>query len=122
MMHVKRLAACVTMGKNLELQLNKQKWIPNVVLQLVLGVMQSHRSSLPVQVMSTACVFNLTTQDLAEAMPLSLLGAAVAQLLYAMKTFPNQQQVLSPDAALLFLVAPILPPSGSFYPLTPCAS
>lgn len=55
--------------------------------------MQSHRSSLHVQVIATACVFSLTTQDLAEAMPVGLLAAAVAQLLHAMKTFPNHQQV-----------------------------
>uniref|UniRef100_A0A674NGH5 Zyg-11 family member, cell cycle regulator, like n=1 Tax=Takifugu rubripes TaxID=31033 RepID=A0A674NGH5_TAKRU len=63
------------------------------ILKLVLAAMQSHRSSLHVHVIATACVFSLTTQDLAEAMPLSLLGAAVAQLLHAMKTFPNHQQV-----------------------------
>ncbi|CAF97606.1 unnamed protein product [Tetraodon nigroviridis] len=62
-------------------------------LKLVLEVMQSHRSSLHVQVISTACVFKLTTQDLAEATPLRLLAAAVAQLLCAMQTFPNQQQL-----------------------------
>lgn len=55
--------------------------------------MQSHRSSLHVHVIATACVFSLTTQDLAQAMPVGLLGATVAQLLHAMKTFPNHQQV-----------------------------
>lgn len=81
--------------------------------------MRSHRSSLHVQVISTACVFKLTTQDLAEAMPLSLLGTAVAQLLYAMKTFPNHQQV---SHRRCFCLAPILPPSGSFRTLNPRAS
>ncbi|KAA8587399.1 hypothetical protein FQN60_016261 [Etheostoma spectabile] len=55
--------------------------------------MQSHTTSLHVHLVATACVFNLTTQDLAEAMPLSLLSSTVTQLLYAMKTFPSHQQV-----------------------------
>uniref|UniRef100_A0A8C4GTI9 Protein zer-1 homolog-like C-terminal domain-containing protein n=1 Tax=Dicentrarchus labrax TaxID=13489 RepID=A0A8C4GTI9_DICLA len=60
---------------------------------LVLSGMQSHPSSLHVHLVATACVFNLTTQDLAEAMPVSLLSSTVTQLLNAMKTFPNHQQV-----------------------------
>ncbi|XP_073348260.1 protein zyg-11 homolog isoform X2 [Pagrus major] len=63
------------------------------MLQLVLSGMQSHPTSLHVHLVATACVFNLTTQDLAEAMPVSLLSSTVTQLLYAMKTFPNHQQV-----------------------------
>lgn len=55
--------------------------------------MQSHPTSLHVHLVATACVFNLTTQDLAEAMPVSLLSATVTQLLYTMKMFPNHQQV-----------------------------
>lgn len=79
--------------------------------------MQSHRSSLHVHVIATACVFSLTTQDLAEAMPVGLLGAAVARLLHAMKTFPNHQQVSHRWCFCLFgasLLAPIPPPSGRF--------
>ncbi|XP_030259314.1 protein zyg-11 homolog isoform X4 [Sparus aurata] len=63
------------------------------MLKLVLGGMQSHPTSLHVHLVATACVFNLTTRDLAEAMPISLLSSTVNQLLYAMKTFPNHQQV-----------------------------
>lgn len=55
--------------------------------------MQSHPASLHVHLVATACVFNLTTQDLAEVMPVSLLSSAVTRLLYAMKTFPNHPQV-----------------------------
>lgn len=55
--------------------------------------MQSHPTSLHVHLVATACVFNLTTQDLAEAMPVSLLSSTVTQLLHSMKTFPNHQQV-----------------------------
>ncbi|CAN9503102.1 unnamed protein product [Ophioblennius macclurei] len=63
------------------------------MLKLVVSGMQSHPTSLHVHLVATACVFNLTTQDLAEAMPVSLLSSTVTQLLYAMKTFPNHQQV-----------------------------
>ncbi|RVE61496.1 hypothetical protein OJAV_G00171390 [Oryzias javanicus] len=62
-------------------------------LKLVLGAMKSHPSSLQVHLVATACVFNLTTQDLAEAMPVTLIRSAIAHLLHAMKTFPNHQQV-----------------------------
>ncbi|KAG8013959.1 Protein zyg-11-like protein, partial [Nibea albiflora] len=61
--------------------------------QLVLSGMQSHPTSLHVHLVATACVFNLTTQDLAEGMPVSLLSSTVTQLLHTMKTFPNHQQV-----------------------------
>ncbi|TKS80178.1 Protein zyg-11 -like protein [Collichthys lucidus] len=63
------------------------------MLKLVLSGMQSHPTSLHVHLVATACVFNLTTQDLAEAMPVSLLSSTVTQLLHTMKTFPNHQQV-----------------------------
>ncbi|XP_034558691.1 protein zyg-11 homolog [Notolabrus celidotus] len=63
------------------------------MLKLVLSGMQNHPTSLHVHLVATACVFNLTTQDLAEAMPVSLLSCTVTQLLHAMKTFPNHQQV-----------------------------
>lgn len=55
--------------------------------------MQSHPTSPHVHLVATACVFNLTTQDLAEALPVALLSATVAQLLCAMKTFPDHPQV-----------------------------
>ncbi|XP_072219709.1 protein zyg-11 homolog [Leuresthes tenuis] len=63
------------------------------MLKLVVSVMQSHPTSLHVHLVATACVFNLTTQDLAEAMPVSLISSTVTQLLHAMRTFPNNQQV-----------------------------
>lgn len=63
------------------------------VLQLVLSAMQSHPASPHVHLVATACVFNLTTQDLAEALPLGLLCSTVTQLLCAMKTFPKHPQV-----------------------------
>lgn len=63
------------------------------VLKLVLSGMQSHPYSLPVQLLATGCVFNLTSQNLAETMPVSLLTSSVTQLLLAMKTFPSHPQV-----------------------------
>ncbi|KAM9719608.1 protein zyg-11 homolog isoform 2-T2 [Menidia menidia] len=62
-------------------------------LKLVVSAMQSHPTSLHVHLVATACVFNLTTQDLAEAMPVGLISSTVSQLLHAMRTFPNNQQV-----------------------------
>uniref|UniRef100_A0A672IS31 Protein zyg-11 homolog n=1 Tax=Salarias fasciatus TaxID=181472 RepID=A0A672IS31_SALFA len=63
------------------------------MLKLVVSGMRSHATSLHVHLVATACVFNLTTQDLAEAMPVRLLSSTVTQLLHAMKTFPRHQQV-----------------------------
>ncbi|XP_053185366.1 protein zyg-11 homolog isoform X3 [Scomber japonicus] len=63
------------------------------MLKLVLSAMQSHPASPHVHLVATACVFNLTTQDMAEAMPVRLLSSTVTQLLNAMKTFPKHQQV-----------------------------
>lgn len=57
--------------------------------------MQKHPTSLHIHLVATACVFNLTTQDLAQAMPISLLSSTVTQLLNTMKNFPNHQQVRS---------------------------
>ncbi|KAM4557726.1 protein zyg-11 homolog [Fundulus diaphanus] len=62
-------------------------------LKLVVEAMLSHPESPHVHLVATACVFNLTTQDLAEAMPVSLMSRTVTQLLHAMRTFPNHQQV-----------------------------
>ncbi|XP_062260767.1 protein zyg-11 homolog [Platichthys flesus] len=63
------------------------------MLKLVLSVMRSHPTSLHVHLVATACAFNLTTQDLAEAMPVGLLTSAITQLLNAMKSFPSHHQV-----------------------------
>ncbi|XP_047223220.1 protein zyg-11 homolog isoform X2 [Girardinichthys multiradiatus] len=62
-------------------------------LKLVVEAMQNHPGSSHVHLVATACVFNLTTQDLAEAMPIRLMSSTVSQLLHAMETFPNHQQV-----------------------------
>uniref|UniRef100_A0AAQ5Y573 Protein zer-1 homolog-like C-terminal domain-containing protein n=1 Tax=Amphiprion ocellaris TaxID=80972 RepID=A0AAQ5Y573_AMPOC len=71
------------------------------MLKLVVSAMQSHPTSLHVHLVATACVFNLTTQDLAEAMSVSLLSSTIAQLLYAMKTFPNHHQLSTEETAQL---------------------
>lgn len=62
-------------------------------LQLVSMGMKNHEQSLHVQLVATACVFNLTTQDKTLGMPLELLRITVHQLLTAMRNFPNHEQV-----------------------------
>ncbi|XP_068558043.1 protein zyg-11 homolog isoform X3 [Cebidichthys violaceus] len=71
------------------------------MLELVLSRMQSHPTSLHVHLVASACAFNLTTQDLAVAMPVSLISSTVTRLLYAMKTYPNHQQLSTEETALL---------------------
>nr|XP_057924821.1 protein zyg-11 homolog [Doryrhamphus excisus] len=63
------------------------------MLELVLSSMQSHPASLHVHLVATACVFNLTTQDQAEAMSVGLLRSIITQLLHSMKTFPDHTQI-----------------------------
>ncbi|XP_016372178.1 protein zyg-11 homolog [Sinocyclocheilus rhinocerous] len=63
------------------------------ILKLVLAGMRHHTDSLHVQLVASACVFNLTVQELVLGMPLRLLGNVVQQLLAAMKNFPNHEQL-----------------------------
>ncbi|XP_043109599.1 protein zyg-11 homolog isoform X2 [Puntigrus tetrazona] len=63
------------------------------ILKLVLAGMRHHTDSLHVQLVASACVFNLTVQELVLGMPLRLLGNVVQQLLTAMKNFPNHEQL-----------------------------
>ncbi|XP_065133113.1 protein zyg-11 homolog [Paramisgurnus dabryanus] len=65
---------------------------PNI-LKLVSEAIRHHLDSLHVQLVATACVFNLTTLELALEMPLRLLGTVVKQLLITMKNFPNHEQL-----------------------------
>lgn len=62
-------------------------------LQLVALGMKNHPATLNVQLAASACVFNLTKQELAFGIPVRLLGNVTQLLLEAMKTFPNHQQV-----------------------------
>lgn len=61
--------------------------------QLVVIGMRNHPLNLPVQLAASACVFNLTKQDLAAGMPVRLLADVTHLLLKAMEHFPNHQQV-----------------------------
>ncbi|XP_056599081.1 protein zyg-11 homolog isoform X3 [Triplophysa dalaica] len=63
------------------------------ILKLVSDGMQHHTDSLHVQLVATACVFNLTTLELVQGMPLHLLETVVQQLLTAVKNFPNYEQL-----------------------------
>uniref|UniRef100_A0A8D0CVR9 Zyg-11 family member, cell cycle regulator n=1 Tax=Sander lucioperca TaxID=283035 RepID=A0A8D0CVR9_SANLU len=65
---------------------------PDILKLVVLG-MKNHPATLNVQLAASACVFNLTKQDLAAGMPVRLLSIVTQLLLEAMRTFPNHQQV-----------------------------
>ncbi|XP_030626999.1 protein zyg-11 homolog [Chanos chanos] len=65
---------------------------PDILKLVVLG-MKNHPTTLNVQLAASACVFNLTKQELAFGMPVRLLGNVTQLLLEAMKTFPNHQQL-----------------------------
>uniref|UniRef100_A0A669BFF8 Zyg-11 family member, cell cycle regulator n=1 Tax=Oreochromis niloticus TaxID=8128 RepID=A0A669BFF8_ORENI len=65
---------------------------PDILKLVVLG-MKNHPSTLNVQLAASACVFNLTKQDLAAGMPVRLLSTVTQLLLEAMRTFPNHQQL-----------------------------
>ncbi|KAG7263352.1 hypothetical protein CRUP_027934 [Coryphaenoides rupestris] len=65
---------------------------PDILKLVVLG-MRNHPSTLNVQLAASACVFNLTKQDLATDMPVPLLAVVTHLLLEAMRTFPNHQQL-----------------------------
>ncbi|KAG9471689.1 hypothetical protein GDO78_013670 [Eleutherodactylus coqui] len=73
------------------------------MLKLVVIGMRNHPTNLPVQLAASACVFNLTKQDLAAGMPVKLLADVTHLLLEAMKNFPNHQQHMPP----FFLLWPV---------------
>ena len=78
-----------------------------LAFQLVVIGMRNHPLNLPVQLAASACVFNLTKQDLAAGMPVRLLANVTHLLLKAMEHFPNHQQVI--DEISLFSVGfPVL--------------
>lgn len=65
---------------------------PDILKLVVLG-MKNHPATLNVQLAASACVFNLTKQDLAAGMPVRLLSTVTQLLLEAMRTFSNHQQL-----------------------------
>lgn len=69
-----------------------EKARPDILKLVALG-MKNHPTILNVQLAASACVFNLTKQELAFGMPVRLLGHVTQLLLEAMKTFPNHQQL-----------------------------
>lgn len=73
--------------------------------QLVVIGMRNHPLNLPVQLAASACVFNLTKQDLAAGMPVRLLADVTHLLLKAMEHFPNHQQV---TGSIIFCQIPCL--------------
>nr|XP_034959130.1 protein zyg-11 homolog B-like [Zootoca vivipara] len=69
-----------------------EKTKPEILKLVVIG-MRNHPLNLPVQLAGSACVFNLTKQDLAAGMPVRLLADVTHLLLKAMEHFPNHQQL-----------------------------
>uniref|UniRef100_A0A803T764 Zyg-11 family member B, cell cycle regulator n=1 Tax=Anolis carolinensis TaxID=28377 RepID=A0A803T764_ANOCA len=69
-----------------------EKTKPEILKLVVIG-MRNHPLNLPVQLAASACVFNLTKQDLATGMPVRLLADVTHLLLKAMEHFPNHQQL-----------------------------
>uniref|UniRef100_A0A8C8DLJ7 Zyg-11 family member, cell cycle regulator n=1 Tax=Oryzias sinensis TaxID=183150 RepID=A0A8C8DLJ7_9TELE len=65
---------------------------PDILKLVVLG-MKNHPGTLNVQLAASACVFNLTKQELAAGLPVRLLSTVTQLLLEAMRTFPNHQQL-----------------------------
>ena len=87
-------ACCFSLyGASLTLQPQRLTAVRTSALQLVLEAMRSQPSSLRVQLVASACVFSLSTRDLAQALPPPLLAAAAHQLLLAMQSFPGHAQV-----------------------------
>lgn len=76
-----------------------------LAFQLVVIGMRNHPLNLPVQLAASACVFNLTKQDLAAGMPVRLLADVTHLLLKAMEHFPNHQQVT--DVSLFSVRFPV---------------
>ncbi|XP_040612937.1 protein zyg-11 homolog A isoform X2 [Mesocricetus auratus] len=62
-------------------------------LKLVAIGMRSHPLDLPVQFTASACVLNLTRENLAKGMPVRLLSEVICLLFKAMKNFPYYQQL-----------------------------
>ncbi|RXM99263.1 Protein zyg-11-like B [Acipenser ruthenus] len=87
--------------------------VPPDILKLVVTGMKTHPLNLHVQLAASACVFNLTKQDLAVGMPVRLLGQVTHLLLEAMKNFPNHQQVPTPLQGSPHSQSP-LSPAGTY--------
>uniref|UniRef100_A0A8C4QNF0 Zyg-11 family member, cell cycle regulator n=1 Tax=Eptatretus burgeri TaxID=7764 RepID=A0A8C4QNF0_EPTBU len=62
-------------------------------LRLVALGMAAHPQNLAVQIAASACVFNLSKQEMAAGMPIRLLTRIVSLTLTAMRQFPNHQQL-----------------------------
>uniref|UniRef100_UPI00358DF7B0 protein zyg-11 homolog B-like n=1 Tax=Myxine glutinosa TaxID=7769 RepID=UPI00358DF7B0 len=63
------------------------------LLKLVAMGMGAHPQNLAVQIAASACVFNLSKQEMAAGMPIRLLTRIVSLTLTAMRQFPNHQQL-----------------------------
>ncbi|XP_070563133.1 protein zyg-11 homolog B-like isoform X2 [Ptychodera flava] len=63
------------------------------MIQLILPGMANHRQHLGVQMAASACLYNLSKQQLADNVHVSALKDMVQLTMDAMETFPNHQQL-----------------------------
>ena len=64
-----------------------------LLIELILYTMSLHRNLQPVQMASTACIYNLTRTPLTEQINIRTLGKIIQEIIVVMELFPNQQQV-----------------------------
>jgi Zyg-11 family protein len=65
----------------------------NFLIESILNVMSIHANLQPVQMASTACIYNLTRRPIMEQIHVKYLAQIVQAIMNVMATFPNQQQV-----------------------------
>ncbi|XP_077981711.1 protein zyg-11 homolog B-like [Glandiceps talaboti] len=63
------------------------------IVQLILPGMANHRQHLGVQMAASACLYNLSKQQLADNIHISVLKDVIQLTMDAMETFPNHQQL-----------------------------
>ncbi|XP_062850634.1 protein zyg-11 homolog [Trichomycterus rosablanca] len=63
------------------------------ILKLVCSGMKTHPECSAVQVTGSMCLYNLTSLDLAEQMPLGLMGNVVRHVLTTMRNFPDHKEI-----------------------------
>ncbi|CAF1291380.1 unnamed protein product [Rotaria sordida] len=65
----------------------------NLLIELILHVMSTHSNLQPVQMASTACIYNLTRTPITEQIHIKYLAQIVQATMNVMATFPNHQQL-----------------------------
>lgn len=65
----------------------------NLLIELILHVMSAHAGTQPIQMASTACIYNLTRSPNTEQIHVRYLAQIVQAIMNVMATFPNHQQL-----------------------------